>query len=366
MPTRQLTVITFILLSLLLPLHTNAQTPTPGSSPAKTTKQSLAADPAPLQKGRDTFTIRYVPLFYLGTRQPRPAMIGSFPNHKQARFLIDTGTDGTIIGENLARSLSLNSVVVHDSSTAARVDGKALRRVVMPNCVVDALPFFSPVSGDTVGKAYAFGGVARVLPQKHAIFFGADGAFGTNILLQAAALFDGPKQEVTFIMGGNLSAREREQIGFLAATPLPVLAPPSADSSSLLTVAVTLENDGISRQVVLLVDTGADRTSIPRETALALRLQPTVYSSILQGFAGTERIDTAPVGTIKIGNLVLHNIPVNYPSKDKEAPAALGPKGSVVDTLGMDILGDCRVLIDLPGHMMYLSAGQSDPHTGVK
>lgn len=314
--------------------------------------------PPPLHK-RVTFTAKYASVFYEHARQYRPVVKGTFPNHQQAQFVLDTGADGMSISNKLAQDLSLSPDSSTQSSHTIFFDGQPLKEVALPNLIVEASSPSSPLSGGTSWKTLTLNGIADVFPQKHANFFGADGVFGTAFLTESAAVFDGPNQEFTFILGGGLTAIERQQLGFSSRATSVALSPPLVGRASLCTVSVILENNGIVQFATLLVDTGADSTSIPRETALNLHLLSTLSTSYT-GLAGTQKVERAPVETLKIGNLVLHNVSVVFPSQDNVPPATITPKGGVSETLGMDILSGYRVLIDLPAHMMYIMPSQPE------
>ncbi|MGI4789591.1 MAG: aspartyl protease family protein [Janthinobacterium lividum] len=344
--------ILLVLPLLFLPAQAHAQKPKPVTpvNKAEISETAKPGSPLPLSQ-RDTLNFKYADLgdSYL----PYPAFIGTFANGQQAQFLIDTGSDGLSISDELAQKLGLSPDASRLLDKSLVVDGKPIKEVTMPDCVIQLSLLSYPLSSAKSEGKFTINGAANVIPAKHIGFIGADGIFGTALLSGSAAIFDGPRKEGTFIVGGKLTATEREQLGFPALAASVAASPPQVGSSSLVTLSVTLENKGVSREVTLLLDTGSNVTTISRDLAMAIGLEP-VHSSTTSGVLGSEETENAPVETLRIGDLALHGVSVVYPSKDKAASVNGGPKGSVSSKLGMDILAGYRVLIDLPASRMYI------------
>ena len=217
-----------------------------------------------------------------------------------------------------------------------------------------ASPF---ANGTRVGQFLFRDVTAGVIPQQVFDFLDTDGIVGLDLLQNAGAiLFDGLTASV--IIGGNLTEVEREQIGFssdvTASVPLNVMA------STLFTVPITLENNGISRQMDLMLDTGSASTIVSHEAAMALRLIAIGTSSDSVGIVGSQKINKSAVDMLKIGTLVVHNALVNYPSSDNEASSSLQPKGQATERIGMDILLGYRVLVDFSARRMYIMSRRPD------
>ena len=337
---------------ILLSAQAHAQSPNPVTNLNKADVSGTANPGSSLSVSqRETLNFKYTDLGY--SHFPYPAFTGTFTNGQQAAFIVDTGSSGLSISDDLAQKLGLSPEASRLIDKSLVVDGKPLKEVTVPDCVIQLSALSYPLSNTKSEKNLTINGAANVIPTKHIGFIGADGIFGTALLSGAAAIFDGPRKEGTFIVGGKLTAKEREQLGFPASAASVAASPPQVGSSSLITLPVTLENNGVSRQVTLLVDTGSNETTISRELALALGLEP-VHSSTTSGVLGSEQTENAPVETLRIGDLALHGVSVAFPSKDKAASVNGGPKGSVSSKLGMDILAGYRVLIDLPASRMYI------------
>jgi predicted aspartyl protease len=341
MPTRRL-LIALSLLSLLLCRYADAQSPAPEA----------------LSVPRSIITLKYPPTLPGHAQQSQPAASGLFSQKQHAKFMIDTGTTGMWISENLAHSLALTSAPSQNPHEFI-INGETLKQAVIPEFDLDILPSLSPLSGGSPEQHFSINGYVSVVPQQNTTFTEDDGTIGTDTLRGlGAVLFDGPKQQLTLISGGHLTENERKQLGFTAAASALVLTP-AANAPGIYTIPIILENHGISENVALIVDTGSGVTMIPRKTAHTLGLEPSDFSTFT-GLARTEKVDVARVETIKIGDLILHNIPVYYPDNGKEAPATIQPKGTLMDRLGMDILGGYRVLFDFPGGTLYLMPDQSE------
>ena len=357
MPTRQLLIalLTSLFISPCLSCVAQNQQPN-GPSP-----QTPSPTQSPPVKQRMTFTVKYSPVFSGNTRQTVPAIIGTFPNHRQARFVIDTGTDAIVVSEKLTKDLGLSPMPFENlPANALTVDGNSLKQVTLPDLSTDAATSSSPFPNALAFQHMNFNGQAAVIPQRHWGFFETDGLLGTSILMKVGAiLFDGPKQELTFVFGGNATTAEREYLGFSSAAVSIELTAVSTSNTGLFTVPITLDNNGVFEQVTVMLDTGSNITTIPRATALALGLE-SISSSISRGVGGTVTMVAAPVQSMKIGGLTLHNILVSFSGKDKQGTAIAAAKGGVENTLGMDILAGYRVLIDLPARRMYLMPEQPE------
>ncbi len=339
---------------LFLSSRAHTQKPQPGSTSDKAGVPVTAGTGSALPVSqRTTMTFKYTNLYYYNAHLSSPAVTGTFPKGQQAQFIIDTGSDVLVISDELAIKLGLSPEASQRGNTPLVVDGKPAKQVTLPDFVIKLSALSYPLFNAKPLANLTFNGTADVLPEKHVSSTGADGVLGTTFLTSYAAIFDGPKQEATFIVGGKLTQKEREQLGFPASAASVVASPPRVGGSSLVTIPVTLENKAASRQVTLIVDTGSFDTSIPRDDALALGLI-SVRATISTGAAGTRQFENAPVETLMIGNLAIHGVSASFPSKDNAASQAIGPKGGVTARLGMDVLAGYRVLIDLPASRMYI------------
>lgn len=347
--------ILLVLPLLLLPSNARAQSSSPTITSGKAGVPVTAGTGSSFAVSqRTTMTFKYTNVYYGTVHLPNPAVTGTFPNNQQGLFIVDTGSDGFAMSDELAKKLGFSSEATQRMNPSLVVDGKPAKVFTLPDFVVKLSALSYPLSNAKPLRSLTFNGTVNVLPKKKIGFSGADGFLGTTLLTGYAAIFDGPKQEATFILGGKLTAKEREQLGFSASAASVVASPPNVGGSSLVTIPVTLENKGISRQVTLMVDTGSNQTSISRDEALALGLL-SVRATTSIGIAGTQKTEIAPVETIMIGDLAVHNLPVKFPSEDNAASQTLGPKGSVTELLGMDFMAGYRVLIDLPANRMYIT-----------
>jgi Aspartyl protease len=157
-------------------------------------------------------------------------------------------------------------------------------------------------------------------------------------------------------MGGLFSRRGAFGLGTLAVAPWRALAsttpPPDtsdkniqgvADAAKRLTVEGMINGHG---PYTFVVDTGADRSVIAAEVALALGLAPNP-EVIVQGIARavpapTVIVDKMEFGSIAMNSLVLPVLPRNW----------LGSDGF----LGLDVIDDNRVIFDFRGRKLTIKS----------
>lgn len=122
----------------------------------------------------------------------------------------------------------------------------------------------------------------------------------------------------------------------------------AADPLSRMTAPVRLDG---SAPVQFLVDTGADRTSISRETAEALKL-PAAEPVLLHGVAGVLETPTVRIKSLDVGDRRLTD--VIAPVLEREHLGAAG-------LLGLDSLRDQRLLLDFKNTRMLIQGGRRYP-----
>lgn len=150
-----------------------------------------------------------------------------------------------------------------------------------------------------------------------------------------------------------------------AAPPLaaPLLAPtkPDAlppmeeihlgqDARTRLTVPVTIGKAG---PFAFLVDTGAERTVLTRQTAQTLGLAPSGRATLVS-VAGLEDVDLVTVAEMSLGTRRFSGL---------EAPLVDGHDLEAEGIVGLDGLQDQRVTIDFAAHRMMIGNAAPDaPH----
>ncbi len=246
-----------------------------------------------------------------------------------ARFLLDTGTNQCFLSDHLGDKLKLvRSPAVLKSGKPNLNNGVPYDKVQ----IVDMAMGSFHVNGD-------FGVIDRKqfdLEQN-----GAEGIIGVNVLMdKAVALY--PVQHLLYIyVSGNLSADEATVAGFgpAAYRSLMVWDPASAIYRCPVTVAGP---HGVSDYAPIL-DTGADKTNISSDVADTVGLVPFGVNQSTM-FNRQFSNSAAHVTSLKLGDLQVFNLPVNF-TRVKPEPNR---------SLGMDVLGGYNVLMDFPASKLYL------------
>ena len=179
--------ILLVLPLILLPAQVHAQKPTPVTTLDKADVSGTAKSGSSLSAGsslsvsqRDTLNFKYTDLGY--SHFPYPAFTGTFANGQQAQFIVDTGSDGLSISDDLANRLGLSPDASRIVDKSLVVDGKPIREVKMPDCVIQLSALSYPLANTKSEKNLTINGAANVIPTKHIGFIGADGIFGTALL----------------------------------------------------------------------------------------------------------------------------------------------------------------------------------------
>ena len=262
-------------------------------------------------------------------------------DRETATFLLDTGADGCVISDTLARKLGAPQAPVRGRFGVELVNeaGKRIQFV-------------------TIKKFQMGGGVFKdgsFIVMDHRDLFklseqGLDGLIGATLLEQFALLVDGPQHRLALISPGGLSDEDVRFMGFGGCPPLKLKSADnfffqdaySRDASFL--VSLDLHNGSKKSRQDIIVDTGASDTSLSFGMARDLGLIATDKGGA-QTLYGSYLSDIARVGTFNLGLLSLPNFTVSYPSMDE---ALLPP------LLGEDVLASCICVFDFPKNKLYL------------
>ena len=135
-----------------------------------------------------------------------------------------------------------------------------------------------------------------------------------------------------------------------ACRPVRVLEIPLRQERNFLLAAATLDG----QPTTLLIDTGAETTTLTPEIAASLRLPAdTGHPGTIVGITGTVPSANVVLGRLALGNVVLttaHSVGVGA------LPSLEGIEPPVAGLLGVDVLADYEVELDLPGRRMALYA----------
>ncbi len=113
----------------------------------------------------------------------------------------------------------------------------------------------------------------------------------------------------------------------------------SSDAAERLTVPVRINGAG---PFAFVIDTGADRTVVSRELAVALGLQPG-DPVLLNGTGGVDLTPTARIGQLAVGAREV---------RDVSAPTLAASDLGAAGLLGIDSLRDQRMVMDFRRHTM--------------
>ena len=119
------------------------------------------------------------------------------------------------------------------------------------------------------------------------------------------------------------------------------------DTRARLTVPVTIGKAG---PFAFLVDTGAERTVLTRQTAQVLGLAPSGRATLVS-VAGLEAVDLVQVAEISLGTRRFSGL---------EAPLVDGADLEAEGIVGLDGLKDQRITIDFSNHRMMIGDATPD------
>lgn len=310
-----------LLTVLLLPANVQAQ-----AQPATT------ASPETLQSRQQSFVVP----FTTPTPQGAPLIHVWINESVDATFVVDTGTNTLLISQSLVKKLGLKTTpVINPDGTPFLFEGKQTQGVTLTSLRL----------GGQFGlvKMQPVNGTSTVLPDQQLRISAncvVDGLISGASLSPLAIGFDFAGHMMTFTYPGNLTPSEARDLGYggTGGTTLPLLV----NANKFYSVQVGLENGGTTRKADLLVDTGGERTGIPRLDAQALSLSP-LRQLPQAGFSGTFMDNEAMLSTLVLGDLRLTRLLVTYGITSDHTPR-----------LGLDILSGYKVLLDFPAKKMYL------------
>lgn len=276
-------------------------------------------------------TFPYAPLTVGSTVYGLPLVQVRVNDAVTGTFLFDTGTNVSLLTDTLAAKLGLTPKPVLKDGHPFQVQGQSAEAVVVSRLQAGALRLNNVQM--IVWKEQALVSLAQ-----HPL----DGIIGTNIMRFFPVLFDCARSQITIWRPGALTTEELTQAGFADAAAVP-LADPSGDF--LYSTVVLFQNGSVKRPDTLLIDTGAERTTIANNVAVDLGLQPSGKPESANFLGSSFPAWAATVETLTLGSASLNNVLVGYPAE------------RVIERklLGMDALMRFRVLMDFPENKMYLA-----------
>jgi predicted aspartyl protease len=260
-----------------------------------------ASEPAPQPESPETFGLRETP----SERMTVPISIGG---RGPFRFIVDTGSERTVVSRELAGRLGLAAglpVRVHSMTEVSRIE-----TAVVP--------------GLRVGRRT----VARIeapLLGQHAI--GADGLLGVDSLVSQRVDLDFRTNEMT--VSRSVRRRERWPDDVVIVTA-------RSRFGHLILVDAALDGE----RLWVILDTGAEvsiaNEALRRRLERKGRLGETVPLEVMSVTGGRRMIDYGMARRVRIGTAEIANLPVGFADVDPFRQLGLLERPAIL--LGMDAL----------------------------
>ena len=224
------------------------------------------------------------------------------------RFLVDTGSERTVIARELAQSLGLGAGTTATVHSLTEVG--AIRTALIPALVVGRR---------TVANIHA-----PMLERRH---LGAEGMLGVDSLQSHRVTFDFGRRQM------QLTRSRTPEIDWPAGA-IVVIGRRLHGRLVLFDVDV----DGIRIRAV--VDTGAEVTignsALRRSLERRALLRPTIPVVLYSVTGGRMTADATQVGRIRIGGIGVHDMPIAFADVRPFRKLGLGDRPALL--LGMDVL----------------------------
>lgn len=265
--------------------------------------QQQPADPAPpaAQAGSETIDYRVVE-----TRMTVPVSIGA---HGPFPFIVDTGSERTVVSQELARDLALGpgrTATVHSMTEVSQV----------PTVLVPALRVGQRTMNDDIH--------APALQRTH---LGALGILGVDTLQEQRVVFDFKRREMT-VMPSRASAGRWPE-GTIVVTA-------RSRFGRLMLVDAAVDGE----RVYVIIDTGAQVTvgnnALRRALERRSRLGPTGQVRMISVTGGQFTAEYTLARRIRIGGADIVNLPIAFADVHPFAALELLDRPALL--LGMDAL----------------------------
>ncbi len=251
-------------------------------------------------------------------------------------FSVDTGSATSVISTSLVRKLGLVTEPAVSDGKPYMIDGKQATMATVPVLKLGGINF---PSQPFVVKNDNF------LAMLSGSSF--DGIIGINILHRMATQWNFKNHSLTFFYPGQLNPIDLRQLNFINPNILPITE--DTKGNGLWYASVRMTNGFISMDQRLMIDTGANMTTIPNSVEQHLGLKP-YGQNLSRTFRGSSILDVANVETLQVGDLTLPEFPVSIRAASSKNEVYL---------LGLDVLSNYRVLMDFPARKMYLQPSVS-------
>lgn len=301
------------------------------------------ADDPPTQLHQQLHKMSYTPAEVGGLLLGMPLVHVRIDDTTDAVFLVDTGASASIIGEDLARRLNL------PLQPAVSDDGQPIHlnhRKEQATMTKIPLLQIGSVRNNDVPSLVLPTDTLKAMPSN--VY---EGIIGDNILQNSAILLDSRQHIFGFCLPGGLSPQQLNQLGL----PRPYTLPLTKDAEGRWVVLAQFSSGSDSESENLLVDTGANATTLSKQLAQRIHLKVTSQQKLYYAF-GMDVVEDGQIDTVHLGNLTLSNFPITIEPVSANLPPSLG----------MDILSGYRVLMDFPAKKMYLQPNTPSVNITVK
>ena len=244
--------------------------------------------------------------------------------------------DSDYLSNTVADKLGLPIIPATHNGKPLSLDGKATQGMIVPNVVVGQVRY--------PGIAFALLSPHQ-LPETPDHHGNVDGILGAPALMPFAVLLDYAHDRMTLWAPGGLSVDEMKNAGFQPLGTVPITPSPTDENEWSAHIKFT---DGANTaEQDLIVDTGANRTTVPSTVARQLKLKKDGEGQAALFLNKTITVDYGHVAEMQTGDLTLRNQTVYYAEQDLlEYPVSLS----------MNTFHGYVVLLDFGGKKMYVGS----------
>lgn len=280
-------------------------------------------------------SVSYVPDAFEQTTFGLPLVKVILNGTTSTTFLVDTGSDSSVISRSLAEKLGLPLVpAVTDAGRPYSYLGGPEQSTMGRVAKVDIGGMIFINTDMVVADEKTFM-LRPGIPY--------DGIIGMRLLRYVALLLDTRQHTLMFCYPGALEGPTLTRLKFTASYLLPL-----TEDNGVYWIQGYFHNQDVRREERLMLDIGATNTHISGLLAKQLDLK-SISKRQQRGLYGDSVVDIVKVGEVRLGDLTLRDFPVAAITKRMLTKTLAAPS-----LLGLDILSDYRVLMDFPAGKLYL------------
>lgn len=270
-------------------------------------------------------------------------------------FLLDSGTNNSIISDELADKLKLQQTPILLQGKPSLFEGNPVNGVILKSVNLGSFRL-----QDCTFLVFKKKRIA--LPNQP-----IDGIIGVDLLQNFEMMFNFPKHQITVLSANILPMpsdaasptyihkgmlpEELVSLGFAKAQSAAITKSPK---DGRIYVHVECKNGKKNGSEDLLLDTGSEITTLSPSLANQLDLKPISENVQSTTFGGQKFVTTAPLDQLQVGSLILRDQMIQYSSQrayDQNVPLSLG----------MDIMAKYQVLMDFTNQRVYFNLLPSTP-----